>query len=95
MILPYRLEARTTPSRTMQFAVPLIVRIEARSARFDVLPGSAHQLAAVRLGLVDNAGDLWIVELEHLADRDQRGFATACESDGATCARKDNSIFER
>ncbi|CAB3782193.1 hypothetical protein LMG28614_01389 [Paraburkholderia ultramafica] len=27
MILPYRLEARTTPSRTMQFAVPLIAAL--------------------------------------------------------------------
>jgi ABC-type uncharacterized transport system permease subunit len=27
MILPYRLEARTTPSRTMQLAVPLIAAL--------------------------------------------------------------------
>src|ERR1700733_3930941 len=27
MILPYRLEARTTPSRTMQIAVPLIAAL--------------------------------------------------------------------
>jgi hypothetical protein len=44
-----------------------------------VLPGSAHQLAAVRLGLVDNAGDLWIVEIEHLSEQEHRALGrTEC-----------------
>jgi hypothetical protein len=48
--------------------------VEARLAVVDVVPGPGQDLAAVRLGLAGDAGDLLVVVAEHLVQQEHRSF---------------------
>jgi hypothetical protein len=56
------------------FLALLAGSVEARLAVIDVMAGPGQDLAAVRLGLAGDAGDLLVVVPEHLVQQEHRPF---------------------
>ena len=49
-----------------------LIGIEACFGRAEVLLGAAEQLATIGLGLVDDARDLGVLEVEHVVEQEHR-----------------------